>query len=349
MSRLPVAAALLVMATAARGEISFPKDHGAHPDAAIEWWYYTGHLKDAGGREYGFELTFFRVRELSLAHFAWTDVAKKSFRFEEKAHLLLPGVAGTAEGRLSVFNESWSAEESGGKHHLHAAGRGWDLSLELKAVKPPILHGEVGISRKGPGTDDYSHYVSETRLTAFGQLRNDSLTSRLSGTAWFDHEWGPGGLPAGVAGWDWFALQLDDGSDLMLYRMRGRDGSATPFSSGTFVDSGGAARHVRWSDVTLEETRSWKSPRSGARYPAGWRLRVAPLSLDVAIRPLVPDQELVTAESTGVTYWEGSCAVEGRHAGRPASGRSYVELTGYAGRDIPGFGSPAGASRESPR
>ena len=327
----------LPRAAAPTSDISFPRDHGSHPDAPVEWWYYTGHLRDAGNREYGFQLTFFRVKELSLAHFAWSDVARKSFRYEEKTHLSLPGIASAAAGRLAVANEDWSAEESGGTHRLHAAGRGWELSLALAPAKPPVVHGESSVSRKGPGADEYSRYVSITRLKASGQMRNGSATSSLVGVAWFDHEWGPGVLPAGLSGWDWFALQLDDGSELMLYRMRATDGRATPFSSGTFVPRDGAPRTIRWGDVSLEETAFWKSSRSGGRYPARWRLRVASLALEVAVEPLLPDQELVTEQSTGVIYWEGTCRVEGTRQGRAIAGRAYAELTGYARPDVPGF------------
>ena len=325
-----------------RSEITFPRDHGSHPDAALEWWYYTGHLRGAGGRQYGFQLTFFRARDMSLAHFAWSDVARKEFRYEEKAHLSLPGIAYTAVGRLSVVNEDWSVEASGNRHRLHAAGRGWDLSLALVPVQPPVLHGERGLSRKGPGENDYSHYVSIPRLSVTGRMRRGTGEEPLSGTAWFDHEWGPGGLPAEAVGWDWFALQLDDGSDLMLYRIRGRGGAATPFSSGTFVSAAGESRAISWKDVDFKETASWKSPRSGARYPARWTLGVAPLGLSVTVTPLLPDQELVTERSTGVTYWEGACRVEGTRQGRPLTGRAYAELTGYAGRDVPGtLGAPS--------
>jgi predicted secreted hydrolase len=336
-----IATSVLFAVAADRAPIAFPRDHGSHRDAGIEWWYYTGHLSDAAGKEYGFQLTFFRVRELSLAHFAWSDVAGKRFRFEEKAHLILPGIATAEEGRLAVSNENWSAEEARGTHRLRAAGRGWELSLVLRAVKPPVVNGEDGISRKGPGADDYSRYVSITRLAATGQMRHGSAVSSLTGTAWFDHEWGPGGMPAGVAGWDWFALQLDDGSELMLYRMRPREGGATPYSSGTRVFPDGTARRVAWSDVRLEELAWWRSARSQARYPARWRIAVASLGLDVVVRPLIPDQELVTEQSTGVTYWEGTCSVEGTRQGHPVTGRAYAELTGYAGLDIPGLGGSA--------
>jgi predicted secreted hydrolase len=304
----------------------------------VEWWYYTGHLRNEGGQEFGFQLTFFRVHELHLAHFAWTDIAKGSFRYEEKVHLALPGIASTETGRLNVSNEDWWASESRGVQRLRARGNDVELDLTLLPSKPPVLHGAGGISLKGPGPEEYSHYVSITRLTATGTMRKQTLTYSVTGTAWFDHEWGPGVLPEGAAGWDWFAIQLDDGSDLMLYRMRSPDGSATSFSGGTFVPDNGAPRAIRWPDVRLQETRVWSSPRTHARYPAGWQIAVGSLSLELTVEPVLPDQELVTEKSTGVTYWEGSCRVRGRRAGRPVTGQAYAELTGYAGRDVPGFG-----------
>jgi predicted secreted hydrolase len=323
---------------AAVSALEFPRDHGAHPEAAVEWWYYTGHLSDRAGKAYGFQLTFFRVHELHLAHFAWTDVARREFRYEEKTHLGLPGIAAAAEGGLDVSNEDWSARAGPrGVHVVTAAGPGGELQLNLTPVKAPVAHGVAGISRKGPGASEYSRYVSITRMTARGTVKRRASTEVLSGTAWFDHEWGPGVLPAAARGWDWFALQLDDGSEVMLYRMRGADGKATPFSSGTQVPARGKPSAIRWADVRLTETRKWRSPRTGATYPAGWRIEVSSIGLDVEVTPLVADQELDTAASTGVVYWEGACSVRGTRRGRPIAGRAYVELTGYKSRDVPGL------------
>ncbi len=227
--------ALAVSALAAAGPIAFPRDHGAHPDVPLEWWYWTGHLQGAAGREYGFQLTFFRLRDVHLAHFAWSDVSSGRFSYEEKVHLALPGIAGSSEKGLDVFNEDWSAREEKGTQKLRARTREGPLTLTLSPAKAPVLHGEAGLSRKGPGPDEYSSYVSITRLNVSGTLERDGKPEALTGKAWFDHEWGPGGLPAGIGGWDWFALVLDDGSELMLYRMRRTDGQASPFSAGTYV------------------------------------------------------------------------------------------------------------------
>jgi predicted secreted hydrolase len=334
----PPGAALAAFLLAA-APLSFPRDHGAHPDATIEWWYWTGHLTGTGGAEYGFQLTFFRLRDLHLAHFAWTDVARRSFRYAEKVHLALPGIAGASPDGLDVFNEDWSAREGdGGGVRLRAAAKEiGDLALVLRPERPPVLHGPGGISRKGAGPNEFSHYVSITRLAASGTLRRDGRSEPLTGTAWFDHEWGPGAMPADAAGWDWFALQLSDGSDLMLYRMRGADGTATPFSSGTFVPREGAPVPISWSDVRLAPRSAWTSPRTRARYPSVWSLSVPSIGLETTITPLVADQELVTEKSTGVTYWEGACRVAGTKGGRSIDGRAYVEMTGYAGLDVPGF------------
>jgi predicted secreted hydrolase len=337
--RLALAAVLALAAGAA--PLQFPRDHGAHPDAPVEWWYYTGHLQAPGGASYGFQLTFFRVKELHLAHFAWTDVSHGRFTYDEKTHLGLPGVAAAAAGRLDVSNEDWFAREENGTVRLSAGRRDLgELALTLTPVKAPVLQGDAGLSRKGPGENEYSHYVSITRLSARGTLTLGKSATPLSGTAWFDHEWGPGALPAGASGWDWFAVQLDDGSELMFYRIRLANGAASVFSAGTFVPASGPPQKIAGSDVTLAPKSKWTSPRTKAAYPAAWSLAVRPLDLDLTLTPLVADQELSTEKSTGVTYWEGACRVEGTRSGRPLRGRAYVEMTGYAGRDVPGFAPP---------
>jgi predicted secreted hydrolase len=334
--------------------LAFPRDQGSHDDARIEWWYVTGHLRDARGRESGYQLTFFRTglpetaaspggspgdsplraRDLYLAHFATTDSDSRTFRFAERVHRT--GIAAGARAEhLDVFNEDWRLQEIGGSLVLEAR-RGWGaelegLSLLLTPEKPLVLHGERGLSRKGPEADAVSRYVSYTRLKTSGWRTQGDVAVPVEGISWMDHEWGPGVLGKESTGWDWFALQLKDGRDLMLYRIRGRTGTASRFSSGTLVRKDGVAVPLTPADFTIEETARWTSPRSRATYPARWVVRVPREALAVEIVPLIADQELVTEGSTHVTYWEGACLVSAAGEGATDLGRAYVEMTGYAG------------------
>jgi predicted secreted hydrolase len=331
--------------------LSFPRDHGSHDEARVEWWYVTGHLETASGRRLGYQLTFFRTglldeprearssrlapRDLHLAHFARTDVAAKTFRYAERLHRSGLGAAEAREDRLAVVNEEWSLEEIGGRFILRARDGDESLSLLLEPARAPVLHGTNGLSRKGPEPEAVSRYVSFTRMKTSGWVSNGPTSEVVTGSSWMDHEWGPGSIGKGAAGWDWFSVQLSDGRDLMLYRIRSKDGAGSRFSSGTLVAEDGKARPLSADDFSIETAATWKSPRSGGVYPARWRLRVPGASLDLDVVPLVADQELVTEKSTRVTYWEGACAVS-TPEGRPA-GRAYVELTGYAGEGALGL------------
>ena len=325
--------------------ISFPRDHGSHDDARVEWWYVTGQLETVSGKRLGYQLTFFRTgivdepkgarasafaaRDLFLAHFALTDVAAGRFRFAERMHRTGFGAASARADRLDVANEDWRLEEVGGRLVLFARDGGDELSLVFSPEKPPVLHGPNGISKKGPEPEAVSKYVSLTRLASAGWWTTGGKSEAVTGLSWFDHEWGSGSIGKETQGWDWFALHLADGRDLMLYRLRGAGGNGTPFSSGTLVGRDGSAEPLAAGDFAIEETARWKSPKSGATYPARWTLKVPKAGLVLDVAPLVADQELVTEKSTRVTYWEGACDVK-TPGGAPA-GRAYVEMTGYAG------------------
>jgi predicted secreted hydrolase len=340
-----------------KAAVTFPRDHGAHDDARVEWWYVTGHLVDAAGRRSGFQLTFFRTgivdeakgtrtsafapRDLHLAHFARTDVDGKTFRYAERTHRDGPGGASARTTHLDVANEDWRLTELGGKLVLRASDRvdGVEetLTLLLTPEKPPVLHGENGLSRKAPEPDAVSRYVSFTRLAAEGWLTRGNDARAVTGSAWMDHEWGSGAIGKGTTGWDWFSVQLDDGRDLMLYLLRGADGTATLHSSGTLVDRAGRAMPLAPADFSVEVTSRWTSPRSKGTYPARWTLRVPKAGLALEVVPLLADQELVTDRSTRVTYWEGACEVRPAPGASGPTGRAYVELTGYAGKGALGL------------
>jgi predicted secreted hydrolase len=331
--------------------IEFPRDHGPHPDFRHEWWYVTGNLDSASGERFGFELTFFRIglvppagaaaehaagapepvsgwrtRQVYFAHFAVTDVARGQFRFAEKISRDALGLAGAQAQPFRVWIDDWVLGESGSAWQLHAQGQGYDLTLDVQPLTQPVLNGDHGLSRKAGEAGAASYYYSIPRVAVHGKLARGGVANDVQGLAWLDREWGSGSLGANEQGWDWFALQLQDGSALMFYAMRNRDGTRDPHSAGTWVDANGEVQILSTDQVLIDVRDYWVSP-GGGRYPSRWRVRVPVAGLDVEVHPVLSDQELRTKPR----YWEGAVDVHGARDGHDASGRGYVELVGYGG------------------
>ena len=328
-------------------EFRFPADHGPHPEFRTEWWYYTGNLETAEGRRFGFQLTFFRsalapempvresawaTRQAWLAHFTVSDVDGGRFHSFERWSRGAVGLAGARAEPFRVWVKDWRAEAVGSPSedptppmHLAAAEGDVGIDLVLQPGKPPVLQGDRGLSRKSAEVGNASYYYSLTRMPAAGTIHLGGERFAVTGLAWMDREWSTSSLGRDQVGWDWFALQLSDGSDLMLYRLRRQDGAADPASSGTVVVPTGDARHLRLADFQIAPSGEWRSPRSGGRYPGQWRVRIPAEELDLEVRPLLADQEL----DVSFRYWEGAVEVAGNRRGRPVRGRGYVELTGY--------------------
>ena len=323
----------------------FPEDHGPHPEYQTEWWYFTGNLKDGRGRRFGYQLTFFRMAlaphaparlsrwgadQVYLAHFALTDVEGKRFRFAERFSRAALGLAGAGGRPLSVWLEDWSARETRASPlsmKLVAADAGASLDLDLESLKPVVLNGERGLSRKESAPGNASYYYSMPRLASRGTLRLGGERFQVSGLSWLDREWGTSALSGAQVGWDWFALQLDDGRDLMFYRLRDKDGSADPFSAGTLVAPDGTPRRLGAGEVRLSATTWWTSPLSGTRYPARWRVTVPGEGIDLELVPRLAGQELLAS----FRYWEGAVSVRGmgNSALQGPRGSGYLEMTGY--------------------
>jgi predicted secreted hydrolase len=327
--------------------LSLPRDHASHPEHRLEWWYYTGNLATRGGRRVGYQLTFFRVGidpapvnpsrwavgDLYMAHFAVTDVEAGRHRSADRLNRAGIAWAGAATGSYRVWNEDWIATLDGqGRHVLRARAAGVKIDLRLEPGKPFVAHGASGYSRKGAEPGNASHYYSLTRMPTRGTVAIDGVELDVAGTSWMDHEFGTSFLETGQLGWDWFSVQLDDGTDLMLFQMRRADGRRDPHSSGTIVDAAGRAQALRAEDFTLVAGEPWRSPKSGARYPISWSIAIPGGGLEMDVRAALPDQELRTERSTGVTYWEGAIDVRGRYRGRVVTGLGYLEMTGYVGR-----------------
>jgi predicted secreted hydrolase len=206
----------------------------------------------------------------------------------------------------------------------------FSFDLNLTPVKPPVFHGKQGYSRKGSTPERASCYYSLTRLETKGRMTLAGKTFAVSGLSWMDHEFSTAPLEPGLVGWDWFSLQLSDNTEIMIYLLRQTDGKLNPASSGTYIRSNGKTRHLSRREIEVTVTDNWNSPNSRAVYPARWQLGIPSLSLDLIISPNLADQEMRTAESTGVTYWEGSVSVKGYKGENRVNGQGYVELTGYA-------------------
>jgi predicted secreted hydrolase len=312
----------------------FPLDHFNHPEFKAEWWYYTGNLRTAGNRHYGFELVFFRegrhrgaasnpsawrVDDLYLAHLALTDIDGRKFRYFERLNRAGPGIAGVSIEDARIWNGNWQAQwDTAGAQTISAVEEGIRLTLHLAPRTAPIIHGENGVSRKSEEPGHASYYVSFPLLAVEGSLNGAAIT----GTAWMDHEWFTNLLDDSTQGWDWFSAQFDNRAELMLYQLRGKE----TYSAGTYIDASGRALHLKGSDFAVQPLDFWISPKTGARYPVRWRVSAPSLKIAVECAAAIPDQELVSRDKHTPTYWEGAVRYSGS-----ASGVGYLELTGYAG------------------
>lgn len=330
--------------------LEFPRDHWSHPDYRIEWWYYTGNLEGERGQRFGYQLTFFRVgvdrmpsnpsvwsvRDLFIAHLAVTDIDRGRHLVSERLNRAGVSWAGARTDRLEVWNEDWRLEERDGHHVLRAiSGDGaFGVDLSLRATQRPVLHGRDGFSKKGLQAGNASHYYSLTRMETTGKIQLGRESVSVSGLSWMDHEFGTTFLEPSQQGWDWFSLQLEDGTDLMVYMLRQQDGASDSHSSGTLVLPNTQPIILGPADVVLTPGRTWVSPTSGAQYPVEWRIQIPGLNLYLEVSAAVDSQELHTEQSTGVTYWEGAVLVEGKRVGQPVTGRGFLEMTGYSGRPM---------------
>jgi predicted secreted hydrolase len=323
----------------------FPADHFNHSTYQTEWWYYTGNLHDQSGRRYGFELTFFRQAiqlpqtaldstgptwrpdQIYLAHLALTDIDGREFFHAERLNRAGPGLAGSDLGSRKYWNGNWQVywkNLATGEQQLQAVSDRFALTLALSSLKPPIINGKDGISQKGSAPGEASHYISFTRLAAAGDLTYDSSSQKVTGLAWMDHEFFTQPPNPTLAGWDWFAIQLANNEELMLYRLRNKSGEISPYSSGTFVDSSGAAHNLTANETILTPGRLWR------KYPVEWQIVIPSLGLQLTEKTTLDNQELSTPSSPSPSYWEGAVTYSGTIHRRPIQGIGYLEMTGYA-------------------
>ena len=328
--------------------VNLPRDLAAHKNAQTEWWYYTGHGTTDSGKRFGFELVFFKRRTdldkfslvplrllgnpIYFAHFALTDIEEKKFRYAHRksSNGWFDYPASASEKHFHLRLGDWSLRESHGTHILRAT-TSQDVVFEatLKPKNQVVLNGQSkdGVSYKDEG--EASRYFSYTRMEMEGDLIINGETEHFTGSAWMDREFGTWTPTERQKGWDWFSVQLDNDCELMCYQLRDSAGNISTFSCGTYVDEHGEFTPLTNEDFSIEPTGFWKSPRTNAVYPSGWKLKVPKLGLDLAVTPVMQDQELDTRGTTMIIYWEGACEVAGKAGEWDVTGRAYVELVGY--------------------
>jgi len=322
----------------------FPRDHFNHPDFQTEWWYYTGNVRSVDGHRFGFELTFFRqgvsrdpantaawdVNDVYFAHLALSDLDGGKFYHVERTNRSGPGIAGASEALGRIWNGNWQIQWDGEEQNLRGIDGRFQLQLKLHSEKPPVIHGENGVSQKAEGPGRASHYISLTRLATTGSVELADKRFEVSGTSWMDHEFFTHQLESEQTGWDWLSLQLGDHTELMVFHIRRKDGSIDPYSAGTYVDAHGNTMHLRATDFTLQPGgETWASPVTHAVYPVHWSIAIPKLGIALEAKTPVESQELAGKTKLAPNYWEGAIVLTGTRKGKPLDGVGYLEMTGY--------------------
>jgi len=324
-------------------KFTFPRDHGAHENYRTEWWYFTGNLQNQSERKFGYQLTFFRYalnrknitsisawrsNQMYMAHLALTDVENKRFYSDEKFSRSANGLAGSKTNKFKVWLHHWSAAKQGAEDspiHLTAETSQFSIDLLLQITKPLVLQDQEGFSRKSSEPGNASYYYSYTRLKTNGIIRVANQSFTVSGISWMDREWSTSSLSAEQIGWDWFALQFSDNTELMYYQLRRKDGRTDKNNSGALFLADHSKIPLGPADITVKILDQWKSRHSGITYPSHWQLSIPSQKIEIEIEPLINNQEL----NLSYRYWEGAVAIRGSKKGMPITGQGYVELAGY--------------------
>ncbi|MDH4128424.1 MAG: carotenoid 1,2-hydratase, partial [Spirochaetota bacterium] len=296
-------------------QYKFPQDHFAHNDYQTEWWYYTGHIKTEDNKEFGYELTFFKVswpeyklqspndwiiKPIYLAHFAISDKNNKKFYYDEKLNRPIGEISGASLKEYYVWNEDWSVKLTDGIHYLSAQMKNFEITLKLTPTKLPVIHGVNGISLKGKEKNNFSFYYSITRLNTEGKIKIKEKTYRCDGISWMDHEWMNNRSFYGsktIARWDWFSLQLNNNTEIMFYILRDKNQNIKSVSSGSIIYSNGVKKHLFLHDVNIKIINKWKSPKSKGVYPIKWNISIPKEKINLTITPFFKSQELNTKKT----------------------------------------------------
>jgi len=318
----------------------FPRDHGAHPDYRIEWWYLTGVLDVSDGTPLGIQVTFFRVRtsidpanpsrfaahQLAFAHAALADPAQGSLLVDQCIGRAGPTVT-FDEADTNLTLDRWRfARSTDGRYTSEIPARGFRLQFVATPTQPLLLQGRRGFFPKQAQGAYASHYYSQPQLQIAAEITRDGRKRTARGVAWLDHEWASTLLEPSATGWDWIGMNLDDGSALTAFRIRRKEDAAVLFAYAALRARGETdPTRIDPAQVHFEPLEHWESPRTRARYPVAQRIAIGARVFET--RPLLADQELDARLTGSAIYWEGASAL---FEGGKRVGRGYLEMTGYA-------------------
>ncbi|MEZ6093207.1 MAG: lipocalin family protein [Pirellulaceae bacterium] len=314
----------------------------SQPNSQTEWWYYSGHLSGERGQRFGFEVVFFSRRpkvekilgvvplrwiskRFAFAHFAISNTSDGSFAYSHRRTVWWGSHANAS--KFSVGLGKWSVEHNGDSHQLNVAMPDCSLELQLSPSKAAVLHGQAGHYLRN--MNQQAFHLSYSRMKASGTLTQNGIQQTVSGNAWMDREFGVCNFDRDLLGWDWFAIQLDDNRELMLYRVFDENGNFNGHQILELIDTNGKVKEFKAADFKLQVLDSWTSNKTKTQYPNRWRLTIPELDISLSVKPMLPHQELDTRGSTSIIYWEGDCEVTGSESGKAISGNAFVELVGY--------------------
>ncbi len=326
-------------------DFSFPEDHGPHWGYKTEWWYITGNLSAENGHRFGYQITFFKTAiaadsagledawefsNIYMAHLGLSDITNEQFYSYERFQRGAAGLAGAQTTPFRVWLDNWSLQQTEPfsatrfSVRFNAETEQAAITLDYRALKEAVLQGEKGLSQKGRGAGNASYYYSYTRLATSGQILLNGQSYEVDGLSWMDREWSTSALEEQQAGWDWFALQLDDGTDIMYYQLRFKNGDVDSLSRGTWVNADNSYETINYKDMQLTALE-YATAGSGTRYPLKWRMQIPGRQMNITVSATFTDQE----HRHSFRYWEGAVIVGGTVAGAPVSGSGYLEMTGY--------------------
>jgi predicted secreted hydrolase len=313
--------------------ITFPADHGAHPDFRIEWWYVTANLVDSSGAAYGAQWTLFRQamaagvqqqgwanQQIWMGHAAVTRA--NTHRFSETFARGGIGQAGVEPKPFRAWIDSWQMRGLEGMSdatiaplELNASGTDFSYALRLDAGQPLVLQGDAGYSRKSE-RGQASYYFSQPYFRAAGTITIDDKSAQVTGPAWMDREWSSQPLASDQTGWDWFSLHMESGEKLMLFRLRQADGQN--YFSGNWIGIEGKSTQIAFAEIHMTPT-AWTEIEN-RKAPTQWSIAIPSLRLQIETAPLNARSWM----GTSFPYWEGPISCRGSH-----SGIGYLEMTGY--------------------